>query len=164
MVGAPCKNVAMIDLVVSKLNDFEFLVVYAWKSHSGPKNSVLGISWTHKHDLSSMIPQKAHLVVKLCIFSHKFLRSTFVICRWDERIWLCVCVWGKNSNFPYFPRKIGWAHFAWILHNHSTLSRNHIFWAAFKYLLSHFTFTGGRIFRFSIYCDHGWLLSQHIYA
>jgi len=29
MVGAPCKNVAMIDLVVSKLNDFEFLVVYA---------------------------------------------------------------------------------------------------------------------------------------
>jgi len=45
-----------------------------------------------------------------------------------------VCVSKKNSNFPYFPSKIGWADFAWIFHSNSTPRRNYIFWAAFKYL------------------------------
>jgi len=43
----------------------------------------------------------------------------------------CVCE-KKNSNFLYFPSKIGYADFAWILHS-STPRRNHIFWAAFEY-------------------------------
>ena len=90
--------------------------------------------------------------------------SIFVICRRDERICFtaCLCVWvKKNLNFPYFLSKIGFADFARIVHNNSTLRRNHIFWTAFTYLYSFYIYGGGSNFPF-FHIFWSWLLTQRI--
>jgi len=74
-----------------------------------------------------------------------------------EFVCLPVCVCEKKNS--YFPNKIRWADFAYILHNNSTLRRNYIFRVAFEYLLSFCIYCGSNFLFFHILWS--WLLTAY---
>jgi len=68
------------------------------------------------------------------VLSHICFRPFHICDLYEMKLCLIVCV-RKNSNFEYFPNKIWWADFVWILYRNSSPWRNHIVCAAFEYLL-----------------------------